>query len=62
MKKITVEEVHRDRHGNKCYSRVEKIVSDDEYYSRKYYDSMPHEKLNDIFDAYKEFIDSMNWD
>lgn len=62
MKKTIKEEFRIDRKGNTCYSREETLVSDDEYYTRKYYDTMPHENMNKIFEAYRDYIDSMEWD
>lgn len=61
MKKITKEKVWIDDNGNKCYSREETLVSDDEYYTRKYYNAMPHENMDKIFEAYRDYIDSMDW-
>lgn len=61
MKKITKEKVWIDDNGNTCYSRKEMLVSDDEYYTRKYYGTMPHENMDKIFEAYQDYIDSMDW-
>lgn len=62
MKKIIKEEVRVDRDGTKHYYRVEKLVSDDEYYTRKYCDYMPHTNLDRIFDSYRDYKESMRWD
>lgn len=62
MKKIIKEEVRVDRDGTKHYYRVEKLVSDDEYYARKYCDYMPRTNLDRIFDSYRDYKESMRWD
>lgn len=52
MKKIIKEEVWIDRDGTKHYYRVEKLVSDDEYYTRKYCEAYPQSSFRKIFDSY----------
>ena len=55
MKKIITEEVHVDKDGTKHYYRVEKLVSDDEYYCRKYCESMHRTSFDKIFDSYRDY-------
>ena len=62
MKKIITEEVHVDKDGTKHYYRVEKLVSDDEYYYRKYYETTPHGNMDKIFEAYRDYCESRRWD
>ena len=62
MKKIITEEVHVDKNGTKHYYRVEKLVSDDEYYYRKYCESMHRTSFDKIFDSYRDYCESKNWD
>ena len=62
MKKIITEEVHVDKDGTKHYYRVEKLVSDDEYYCRKYCESMHRTSFDNIFDSYRDYCESKNWD
>lgn len=62
MKKIIKEEVWVDRDGTKHYYRVEKLVSDDEYYTRKYCDYMPRTNFDRIFDSYRDYKETMIWD
>lgn len=62
MKKIIKEEVWVDRDGTKHYYRVEKLVSDDEYYTRKYCEAYPQSSLRRIFDSYQDYCESKRWD
>ena len=62
MKKITKEEVWVDTNGVKHYNRVEKLVSDDEYDYRKYCETTHRTSLGRIFDAYRDYINSMRFD
>ena len=62
MKKIIKEEVHVDSDGTKHYYRVEKIVSDDEYDSRKYCETTHRTNLDRIFDSYRDYCESKHWD
>lgn len=62
MRKIIKEEVRVDRDGTKHYYRVEKIVSDDEYDYRKYYESTHCTSFDKIFDSYRDYCESKNWD
>ena len=62
MKKIITEEVHVDKDGTKHYYRVEKLVSDDEFFTRKYSETTPRSSLEKIFDAYRDYCESKHWD
>lgn len=62
MKKITKEEVWIDSDGTKHYYRVEKLVSDKEYDARKYSETTHRTSLERIFDAYRDYADSMRFD
>lgn len=62
MKRITTEEFWVDEDGKKHYYRVEKLVSDDEYYTRKYCDCMHCTSLDKIFDSYRDYKETMRWD
>lgn len=62
MKKITKEEAWVDTNGAKYYRRVEKLVSDYEYDCRKYCQTTHRTSFGRIFDAYRDYIDSMRFD
>lgn len=62
MKKIIKEEFWVDSDGTKHYYRVEKLVSDNEYYTRKYCETYPQTSLRKIFDSYRDYKESNNWD
>ena len=62
MKKIIKEEVWVDRDGTKHYYRVEKLVSDDEYYARYYCETTHRTSLDRIFDSYRDYCESERWD
>ena len=62
MKKIIKEEFWVDSDGARHYYRVEKLVSDNEYYTRKYFDAYPQTNLRRIFDSYRDYKESNNWD
>ena len=62
MKRIVKEKLWIDCDGNKHYAYEETLVSDDEYYARKYSETTPHESLDEIFETYRDYIDSMHWD
>lgn len=61
MKKVIKEMFRVDDNGDTYYSREETLISDDEYYARKYCETIPHESLSNIFDAYQDYVDSMYW-
>ena len=62
MKEVIKEKVEITADGTKYYSRVRELVSDDEYYTRKYYENSPHSSFEKIFEAYEDYIDSKCWD
>ena len=62
MKEITKEEVWIDWNGVKHYSPVKVLVSDNEYYTRKYYESGHHSSFDKIFEAFEDYVDSKDWD
>ena len=62
MKKIITEEFWVYSDGAKHYHLVEKLVSDDEYYYRKYYETTPHGNMDKIFEAYRDYCESRRWD
>lgn len=62
MKKITTEESWVDRYGAKHYYRVEKLVSNDEYDYRKYCEATPRASFDQIFDSYRDYMETKHWD
>lgn len=62
MKLITKEKVWTDSEGAKHYYREETLVSDDEYYYRKYSEVYPRSSLRRIFEAIDDYRDSKRWD
>lgn len=62
MKLITKEKVWTDSEGAKHYYREETLVSDDEYFTRKYSEAYPRSSLRKIFDSYHDYKESREWD
>lgn len=62
MKRIVKEKVWTDSDGAKHYYREETLVSDDEYYYRKYSETYPRTSLKSIFEAINDYRDSKCWD
>lgn len=62
MKKIVKEKFWTDSDGTKNYYQEETLVSDDEYYYRKYSEVYPRSSLRRIFDSYYDYKESKEWD
>lgn len=62
MKLITKEKVWTDSDGVKYYYREETLVSDSEYYTRKYSEAYPRSSLEQIFDSYRDYCESRDWE
>ena len=62
MKCIVKEKLWIDCYGRKRYTYEKVLVSDDEYYTRKYSETTPHESMDKIFETYRDYVDSMRWD
>ena len=62
MKLVIKEKSWTDSDGVKHYYRAEELVSDDEFFTRKYSETTPRSSLEKIFDAYHDYCESRSWD
>ena len=62
MKLVVKEKSWTDSDGVKHYYRSEELVSDDEFFTRKYSETTHQSSLKNIFDAYRDYCESNHWD
>ena len=62
MKLVVKEKSWTDSDGVKHYYRTKELVSDDEFFTRKYSETTPRSSLEKIFDAYRDYCESNHWD
>ena len=62
MKKVIKEKSWTDSDGVKHYYQAEELVSDDEFFTRKYSETTRRSSLDNVFDAYHDYCESRQWD
>lgn len=62
MKKVIKEKSWTDSDGVKHYYQAEELVSDDEFFTRKYSETTHRSSLEKIFDTYHDYCESRQWD
>ena len=58
MKKVIKEKSWTDSDGVKHYYQAEELVSDDEFFTRKYSETTHRSGLSNVFDAYHDDCES----